>query len=69
VQGYDFYTIRMLADDRYSRRVDEASAERQAQELRGTARQRTARLLRAAWSGLPGRLRSEQLPEQARSQW
>lgn len=69
MQGYDFYTMRMLADDRYGRRVDEASAERQAREIRGTARQRTTSLLPAAWSGLPGRLRSGHRPKQARSQW
>jgi hypothetical protein len=69
VQGYDFYTMRMLADDRFERRLDEASAERHAREIRGTARRRTTRLLKAAWSGLPGRLRSDSLPDQARPQW
>ena len=69
MQGYDFHTMSMLADDRFARRTDEASAERLAREIRGNAQRRTKRGLGAAWSGLVGHVRPDRLPEQARARW
>jgi hypothetical protein len=70
VQGYDFQTTSMLADDRCARRTDEASAERLAREIRGNAERRTKRRVGAAWSsGLIGRFRPDRLPEHARTRW
>jgi hypothetical protein len=69
VQGYDYYTMRMLADDRYTRRVDEASAEHLAGEIRGSAGRHGRRVLGAAWSGLAARFRTDRVPEQTRAQW
>jgi hypothetical protein len=58
MHGYDYHTIRMLAGDRYTRRADEAATERLGREARGATPRRVRRLLEAAWSGVPTRLRS-----------
>jgi len=52
VHDYNLQTMRMVVVDRATRRTHEASAERLARDIRGTARHRTKKVLRAAWSGL-----------------
>jgi hypothetical protein len=69
VHDYDLQAMRMVVDDRTARRAHEASAERLAREIRGTARQRTKKVLRAAWSRLAGRLWPDHLPRHARAPW
>jgi hypothetical protein len=68
VHGYELHTMSTQAGDRHARRMDEASTERLAREIRGAAQRRTNRGLGAAWSGFVGHFRPDRL-ENARARW